>query len=338
MRSARPAGRPAAAAIIAWRSASSRSTGRPWIDADGAGVGPPVSQSASWALKSAGEAKAAAGQERGLEEPVVALDHALELRVPRRGQPDPAWPACRRTPPPAALTRPVPPIADSRSQTSVLGTRPSPQISCHIPDRMSPACRDGIIVADSEPGERQRHHQHRQHPLLPHRDRDPRLGEPQVALGDLARLVDDPVDRVDPHVLRADPGQQDQPNQATSGSAMAMAEDPVAKAVGIAERQQRVHALLPEGMHATVHVTGGDPVDVLEQASRTVDLLVCGSRGRGPLRTIVLGGVSGRLAHRAASPLIVLPRTPSAIAAGGTVPGHRLSRSSRSPRAVRRGS
>lgn len=90
------------------------------------------------------------------------------------------------------------------------------------------------------------------------------------------------------------------------------------EAAGIAERQQRVHALLPEGMHATVHVTGGDPVDVLEQASRTVDLLVCGSRGRGPLRTIVLGGVSGRLAHRAASPLIVLPRTPSAIAAGGT--------------------
>ena len=48
----------------------------------------------------------------------------------------------------ATLTRPVPPIADSRSQTSVLGTRPSWEISSHIPDRMSPAWREGIIVAD----------------------------------------------------------------------------------------------------------------------------------------------------------------------------------------------
>jgi hypothetical protein len=44
-------------------------------------------------------------------------------------------------------TRPVPPIADSRSHSSVRVTRPIPQISAHIPDRMSPACRDGIIVA-----------------------------------------------------------------------------------------------------------------------------------------------------------------------------------------------
>ena len=45
------------------------------------------------------------------------------------------------------LTRPVPPIADSRSQTSVLVTRPIWLISFHIPARMSPACRDGIMVA-----------------------------------------------------------------------------------------------------------------------------------------------------------------------------------------------
>ena len=46
-----------------------------------------------------------------------------------------------------ALTRPVPPIADSRSQTRVLATRPTWEISVHIPARMSPAWRDGIIVA-----------------------------------------------------------------------------------------------------------------------------------------------------------------------------------------------
>ena len=46
------------------------------------------------------------------------------------------------------LTRPVPPIADSRSHSSVLVTFPVPLISCHMPARMSPACRDGIITAD----------------------------------------------------------------------------------------------------------------------------------------------------------------------------------------------
>ncbi|GAA5179575.1 hypothetical protein GCM10023322_09980 [Rugosimonospora acidiphila] len=46
-----------------------------------------------------------------------------------------------------ALTRPVPPIADSLSRTNVLVTGPTPPISVHLPDRMSPACRVGIIVA-----------------------------------------------------------------------------------------------------------------------------------------------------------------------------------------------
>jgi len=90
------------------------------------------------------------------------------------------------------------------------------------------------------------------------------------------------------------------------------------EAAETAAREQRIRALLPDAMDAAVQVSAGDPVDVLERASRTVDLLVCGSRGRGPLRTVALGGVSGRLAHRAGCPLIVLPRTPSAIAAGGS--------------------
>ncbi len=47
----------------------------------------------------------------------------------------------------AVLTRPVPPIAASRSHTRVLGTRPHPQISDHMPERMSPPWRDGIITA-----------------------------------------------------------------------------------------------------------------------------------------------------------------------------------------------
>ena len=50
------------------------------------------------------------------------------------------------------------------------------------------------------------------------------------------------------------------------------------------------------------------PVLALEQFSRDVDLLVCGSRGYGPLGSVLLGGVSRWLVHRAACPVLVVPR------------------------------
>ena len=40
-------------------------------------------------------------------------------------------------------------MADSRSQTSVLLTRPSPLISAHMPQSRSPPWREGSIVADT---------------------------------------------------------------------------------------------------------------------------------------------------------------------------------------------
>ena len=51
-----------------------------------------------------------------------------------------------------------------------------------------------------------------------------------------------------------------------------------------------------------------DPADVLVRVSENVDLLVCGSRGYGPLRAVLLGGVSRRLTAEARCPVIVLPR------------------------------
>lgn len=92
-------------------------------------------------------------------------------------------------------------------------------------------------------------------------------------------------------------------------------------APAFAATERQIRSLLPDGLDATIKVTEGDPVAMLEAASADVDLLVCGSRGRGPLRTVLLGGVSGRLAHRAACPLVVLPRAaapaePPAHAAG----------------------
>jgi nucleotide-binding universal stress UspA family protein len=51
-----------------------------------------------------------------------------------------------------------------------------------------------------------------------------------------------------------------------------------------------------------------DPAETLIQVSRNLDLLVCGSRGYGPLRAVLLGGVSRRVAAEAHCPVIVLPR------------------------------
>jgi nucleotide-binding universal stress UspA family protein len=53
----------------------------------------------------------------------------------------------------------------------------------------------------------------------------------------------------------------------------------------------------------------GDAVDELAALDdRDIDLLVCGSRGYGPVRRVLLGGVSSRLIRRAACPLVVVPR------------------------------
>jgi nucleotide-binding universal stress UspA family protein len=52
----------------------------------------------------------------------------------------------------------------------------------------------------------------------------------------------------------------------------------------------------------------GDPAEILIRLSESVDLLVCGSRGYGPLRAVLLGSVTRRVATEAHCPVIVLPR------------------------------
>jgi nucleotide-binding universal stress UspA family protein len=51
-----------------------------------------------------------------------------------------------------------------------------------------------------------------------------------------------------------------------------------------------------------------DPADFLIAASQRLDLLVCGSRGYGPRRAVLLGGVSRRVTSEAHCPVIVLVR------------------------------
>ena len=52
----------------------------------------------------------------------------------------------------------------------------------------------------------------------------------------------------------------------------------------------------------------GDVVDQLSELTG-VDALFCGSRGYGPARRVLLGGVSARLVRRARRPVIVVPRS-----------------------------
>jgi nucleotide-binding universal stress UspA family protein len=59
---------------------------------------------------------------------------------------------------------------------------------------------------------------------------------------------------------------------------------------------------------ATTLLRSGDPADELAGRSAALDLLVTGSRGYGPLRSVITGGVSGRVIRSAGCPVIVVPR------------------------------
>ena len=65
---------------------------------------------------------------------------------------------------------------------------------------------------------------------------------------------------------------------------------------------------LPDGVDVEPEIHVDDPADVLLRVSAHVGLIVCGSRGYGPLRSVLLGGVSRRLVDAAQCPVLVLPR------------------------------
>ena len=72
----------------------------------------------------------------------------------------------------------------------------------------------------------------------------------------------------------------------------------------------------------------GDPVAKLVEASAEVGLLVMGSRGRGRIRSVLLGSVSRSLVHSAACPVVVVPNVgrlrPRACRSAETSPVGRL--------------
>jgi nucleotide-binding universal stress UspA family protein len=65
---------------------------------------------------------------------------------------------------------------------------------------------------------------------------------------------------------------------------------------------------LGDGSDVSSRVVDGDAAVELAEASAELDLLVLGSRGYGPIRSVLLGSVSRALVRSAACPVVVLPR------------------------------
>ncbi len=106
---------------------------------------------------------------------------------------------------------------------------------------------------------------------------------------------------------------------ATSTSAL-VARDPAVRARAGAPPRRRGRAgarpMAVGEIPSTGEVLDGEPAAALAAASSYLDLLVCGSRGFGPLRTVMLGGTSHALVRRAACPVLVVPRGTEAAHVG----------------------
>jgi nucleotide-binding universal stress UspA family protein len=80
-------------------------------------------------------------------------------------------------------------------------------------------------------------------------------------------------------------------------------------AVRDAARAALDEALASLPFEAADELLEGDVVDELAALDdHECDLLVCGSRGYGPVRRVLLGGVARKLTRRAACPVMVVPR------------------------------
>jgi nucleotide-binding universal stress UspA family protein len=75
------------------------------------------------------------------------------------------------------------------------------------------------------------------------------------------------------------------------------------------EALDRALAGLPDGVQATGELLYGEVVDELSMVGEQgADLLVCGSRGYGPVRRVLLGTVSSAVVRQASVPVLVVPR------------------------------
>jgi len=61
----------------------------------------------------------------------------------------------------------------------------------------------------------------------------------------------------------------------------------------------------PESVN--VQVTSGFPAEELLSAAKDADMIVVGSRGAGGFAKLMMGSVSGQVAHHARCPVVVIP-------------------------------
>jgi nucleotide-binding universal stress UspA family protein len=73
----------------------------------------------------------------------------------------------------------------------------------------------------------------------------------------------------------------------------------------LVEEAGRIAIAETPGLQVRTHVLETDARDALLEASETAHLVVVGSRGRGPLRTLLLGSVSQSVARHARCPVVV---------------------------------
>lgn len=64
----------------------------------------------------------------------------------------------------------------------------------------------------------------------------------------------------------------------------------------------------PGSVEASAQIVDGYADDELALLSDEVDLVVCGSRGYGPLNSVLLGSVSTGMLRKARCPVLVVPR------------------------------
>jgi nucleotide-binding universal stress UspA family protein len=78
------------------------------------------------------------------------------------------------------------------------------------------------------------------------------------------------------------------------------------------EELERTVAALPADVWSEAVFLHGDPARQLAVESEVADLLVIGSRGYGPVKSVLLGGVSGPVARTAGCPLLIVPHAADA--------------------------
>lgn len=100
----------------------------------------------------------------------------------------------------------------------------------------------------------------------------------------------------------------DAPGAAWSGIGAAYsfdAEQALASARAVAQEAADVAHHLHPGVDVAIHARIGDPRHVLVEISRDVSMIVMGSRGRGLVRSKVLGSVSAAVSRDAGCPVVV---------------------------------